>query len=160
MRAIPQETTDYIADQFRAYFGRKEKRGMNIREAQTLIDFVSGPVPYGGGSSAIDPGKQHVSGGGRMRPSAKTIEGILNKHVISDEEAIWDEVFGELIKRYREKDNKRALRFIKLCFKLQKKQEEICEIMGFKSSRTYNDYRLAILTLSCMMAIKKGLDLV
>ncbi len=161
MQPFLQETTDYIAEQFRAFFDRKEKRPLSLKDARTMVDFVSGPAPASLGGSAIDPSKPYVTGGGRPRPSAEQVTRILEKYENTDEDAdLWDEVFTELIRSLKEENHKKALRLIKLAFKKQIKTERICEIMDIKSTRTYNNYRLVILTKAGILAIKKGIDLV
>lgn len=159
MQALPQKTTDYIADQFRAYFDRKAQRhGMNYKDARAFVDFLSvaGPAPEPAESAAIDYAKPRVSGsGGRKRPSQERIEQILDKYAIEEEEAMWDSVFDALIALYEDRGNKKALRLIKLAFQKQLKREEICEKMHI-SEKTYRNYRTAILTLAGISWIQRG----
>jgi hypothetical protein len=161
MQALPQKTTDYIAEQFRAYYERKAHRGMDLREARDIIDYlsVSGPAPAPIGSGAIDPSKPHVTGGGgRPRPSPERIEGILNKYAVDEIDALWNDAFDELIRQYKTDKNNKALRIIKLAFQKQLKRETLCEIMHI-SEKTFNNYRLAILTAAAICAIQKGVTL-
>jgi hypothetical protein len=161
MQALPQKTTDYIAEQFRAYFDRKANRGMNHREARDIIDYlsVSGPAPAPSGSGAIDPTKPHVTGGGgRPRPSQERIEGILNKYAVEEDVALWNTVFDELIEVYKRSHNRKALRVIRMSFELQLKREAVCDKMRI-TERTFNNYRIAILTAAAICAIRKGCNI-
>ena len=168
MQAFPQKTTDYIAEQFKAYFIRKEHSGYTLREARTLIDYASGPVPSPQGSTAIDLTKPIITGGGKVRPSKMDVDRIVDRHAIDIDDALWNAVFDELIQSlkdgmlegFKDKENAKALRLIKLAFKYCKKREEICDLMHMKSTKTYNNYRLAILATAGIFAIKKGLDIV
>jgi hypothetical protein len=158
MQALPQKTTDYIAEQFRAYYDRKAERPhLNLREAKTIIDFVGSPAPLGGGSSAMDLTKPVVTGGGPRKPSSERVESILQRFEVDEADALWNEVFDELIEQYKERNNKKALKLIRLTFEQRPtlKREEICEKMRI-SEKTFRAYRVAILTAAAICAIRKG----
>jgi hypothetical protein len=161
MQALPQKTTDYIAEQFRAYFDRKAQGGMRLREATAIIDYlsISGPAPGPTDSAAIDYARPRVSGGGgRTRPSEQRIENILNKYAVDENDAFWNGVFDALIRQYDADGDKKALKFIKLYFQRQLKPEEVWRRMGV-SERTYKAYRLAILTRATVYAVSAGCTL-
>ncbi len=161
MQALPQKTTDYIAEEFRAYFDRKARSGMRPREARDIIDYlsVSGPAPGPTDSAAIDYAKPRVSGGGgRPRPSEARIEGIMQKYATDERDALWNGVFDWLIQQYEDSGNKKALRFIKLVFEKQLKMDEACAKMRI-SERTFKNYRLAILTAAAVCGVQKGVTL-
>jgi hypothetical protein len=170
MQALPQKTTDYIAEQFRAYFARKaQPHGMTYIDARTVIDYLSvaGPAPEPSGSGAIDYAKPRVSGsGGRKRPSQQQFERIIDKYAIEVDDARWNDVFNTLIeglssgslKGFKGNESKKALRFIKLAYQLQLKPDEIWSKMHV-TERTYKAYRLAILTAAYICAVQKGCTL-
>lgn len=169
MQALPQKTTDYIAEQFRAFYIRKAQRGMNYKDARAVIDYLSvaGPAPEPSGSGAIDYAKPRVSGGGgRKRPSQQKFEQIIDKYAIEEDEARWNEVFEALLsglsngtlKGFKGNESRKALRFIRLAYQHQLKPEEIWNKMRV-TERTYKAYRLAILTAAYICAIQKGCTL-
>jgi hypothetical protein len=159
MQALPQQITDYIADRFVEYFSRKDNNRLNYREARTLIDYVAGPSAGGGGNLTADYMKPVISGGGGRRPSAAQVEAILQRYEVDDSDLIWDAVFDELITSYRRAKNKKALRIITLAFKKEFRREDICRVVHI-AEKTFNNYRLAILTAAAIYAVKRGVNLV
>lgn len=162
MQALPQKTTDYIAEQFRAYYARKAQwHGMDWKDARAVIDYLSvaGPAPEPSGAGAIDYARPHVSGsGGRKRPSQQRFERILDKYAIEEDEARWNIIFDDLLEYYRTCRQTKQLRFIRFTFENQLKCEEVCEKMDI-SDRTFKNYRLAILTAAAVFAALRGVTL-
>jgi hypothetical protein len=157
MQMFPREITDYVGDQFCAFFGRRMRHAMTLWEAQMLIDHAAGPAPAMGTGRAADLTRPRVDGGGRTRPSGEDIEAILHKYAGGQfEDNDWDGVFTELIRSYQAERDAKALRVIRLTFERNKKREAICEQMHI-STRTFHNYRLAVLSRACLLAVSRGL---
>lgn len=154
MQVFTRETTDYIADQFICFYSRKYAPKMTFREAATLIDFVAGPVPAGGGTGATDYARPRTSGGGRMRPTKEMYDAIIAKCTPDEETEEWNDVFNQIIERNAQ--NKSIIAFMEMLFKDAVSCEKICETMHIEE-RTFYRYRLAILEQAGVVAYSKNL---
>ena len=146
--AFSKETTEDIALQFYLYFERKRvQQQLSLRDAETLIDFVSGPVPHPRKVGAVDLTQPQVSGGGKVRPTDTDVDRILGVNP-------WDAVFEEVIQR--QEDPSLKLDLIYLAFREQKKEPDICEELHIDRS-TYYRHRKTVLLLAGMLAVKNGI---
>lgn len=150
MRVFPRKTTDYIAEQFCNYFQRKLDHRMTIREAKTLIDFVSGPSPAPQEVGATDYSSPRVSGGGTVRPTESQVEEIFQKY---EDTAPWDAVFDDLLRQCKEEPT--AVEIIHMAFRDGKRESEICEKLNI-SPKTYYNYRITILVRAAVLATVAG----
>lgn len=160
MQALPRETTDYIAEKFREYFEAKAAGRLTLKDARKVVDYlsISGPASEPVGAGAHDTTKPHVKGGGRTRPTQEQIERILDKKSMFEPDDLWNEVFDEVLRMYNAENNIKAKRFIGLCFKKQLKREDVCKKMHI-SEKTFNNYRIAILTAAGICAVQKGCNI-
>lgn len=159
MQAFPREVTDFVGEQFCAFFVRRRSRALTLPDARRLIDYVAGPTPGSGAGSgrAVDLTRPFVRGGGRTRPSPGDIDALLRKYTgaVPDSEE-WDAVFEELIRCYQSERNSKALRVIRLAFERCRKRDDICRLMHI-STQTFHNYRLAVLCRASVLAAARGL---
>lgn len=156
MAVFDREQTDYIAARFYDYFDRKRgRKGLSIRDAATLIDYVAGPGIGTPDAKISDPSKIRVKGGGKLRPAEAEVQEIVEKITarVENYEA-WDGVFDELIKILG--GNKRLLRFIKIVFNKRLPVNESCKKLGV-TEKTYFALRRDVLSKAAVIAVKYGL---
>ncbi|NLO46763.1 MAG: DUF1492 domain-containing protein [Clostridiales bacterium] len=155
MQVFPREVTGRIANQFYAYYERKTRKRMTLRDAALLIDFVAGPAPGQGSGRLSDITAPRVSGGGRVRPGEVRIERMLRKYMCQAEnDDAWDQVFDDLIGRYNEEPDMR--RFIQLTFRDRLSDLDICEKLHIGRT-TFYKYRLSVLSQAGILAVQKSL---
>ena len=155
MQVFPREVTGRIANQFYAYYERKTRKRMTLRDAALLIDYVAGPSPGQGSGRPLDISSPRVSGGGRVRPGEVRIERMLRKYMREDEnDDSWDSVFDDLIGRYNEEPDMQ--RFILLTFRDRLGDLDICEKLHIGRT-TFYKYRLSILYQAGILAVQKSL---
>lgn len=153
IQAFPQETRDDIAGKFYDYFRRKRKSRLSYREAATLINYVSGPVPAMGESDAQDYTKPKVSGGGVIRPSDADVERIMRKHEMANEPHEWDAVFDELL--YRISGNRIVENLTLMTFRDGLHDYSICPELSIGRT-TYFEKRRGVLDQAGVIAVKLG----
>jgi hypothetical protein len=155
MQVFPREVTSRIADQFFAYYERKNRKRMSLRDAAMLIDFVAGPSPGQGSGRPADISTPRVSGGGRVRPGEMRIERMLRKYMRDEEsDGSWDQVFDDLIGRH--KDDAAMQRFILLTFRDRLSDLDVCDKLHIGRT-TFYKYRLNILSQAGILAVQKSL---
>ncbi|SHI24550.1 hypothetical protein SAMN02745823_03843 [Sporobacter termitidis DSM 10068] len=128
---------------------------MTAKQAATLIDYASGPVPSPTSSGAIDTSRPHVTGGGRVRPSRESVEAIysdLEEQQEADER--WAQVFDELIERCETDPD--AKNVIEYGFRLNLSEEDVCKAMDLGKT-TYYNYRAIVLAQAAVLAVRDGL---
>lgn len=152
MSAFPQETTARIAREFYGYFRRKSQQRLTYREARTLIDNVSGPVPPPSVVSAIDYSRPRVSGGGRPRPTDNEVESIFRRH--EEDPSEWDNVFDELLRRHDTDQEIKRLVFMN--FRDGCGDGAICDELHI-SRPTYYRKRRSVLERAGVIAVEFGL---
>jgi hypothetical protein len=141
--------------EFRTYFERINRPKMTYKDAQTLIDYVSGPVPEPHEEAgAMDMSKVRVSGGGRIRPSKEKVDSLIERledNAETELETEWDRVFLELIERC--KCEPRAPEVIEYAYRLQLPEDDILKMMNI-SRATYFNYKSTILSQAGILAVK------
>jgi len=153
MQVFPRETLDYIASKYRSY-ANKDKICMTVREARTVIDYASGPVPAPTDLGAVDTTRPNITGGGRTRPSKQSVDeifaGLEERADAADE---WAKLFDELaIRCQAEPDAEMMIKAIKQ----YTPEDVVCEEMHI-SSATYFRYREAVLSRAAVLAVQNGL---
>ena len=152
IEVFPKETLDTVSKELKDYFRRKRCGKMSPRDAEKLIDYVSGPTPRGGAYSATDYTKPRVSGGGTRRPSDGDIEAIMNKY--SEEKPNeWDEVFARLMKEVE--DDPQAKGIVQMAFRDGLSGFVIAE-EGYIGRTTYFRKRRTILEKAALIAVEMG----
>ena len=140
-----------IACEFHEYFKRKKRRGLSIREAATLVDYVNGPKPRS--SAAKDVTQTRVTGGGLHRPTTEDVEAIYLRHGQVQDCSEWDIVFDETLSTYRSCRENETL--ILLCFRDRHSDFVISDELRISIS-TYYRYRRQVLERAAVMAVKLG----
>jgi hypothetical protein len=151
MQVFDRETTDYIAREFNCYFYRLWRKRLSIKEARTIIDFVSEGSAPGFGSITFDYSVPRVKGGGNKKPEEGEVRKIMENAPTPNE---WDQVFAELIDRCSEDDILKGI--IYLYFKDCNSVDKVCDKLHISKHLFFKNRRI-ILSRAGVLAVKQGL---